>query len=470
MKKIAIIYGACETGIQQKAIETLTRELLDYTVEYPTCIAADAEINRELFHQYIYIGTKENNPYLAKLDKHPTAPEGYVITVKDDTVYIEGTDDAGVLYGCVDFYAKYITKAEYTNKSQPYWKNPFEDGFVLPDFELASAPSITKRGLWTWGHVIYDYRRYIDNMVKLKMNTVIIWNDFVPVNIKEIIEYAHNSHVEVILGYSWGWSQKCDASDMNALAQLTEEILAQYERDFAHLDIDGIYFQSFTETTHKTIGGRLIAEAVTELVNTTADRLLAKHPGLELQFGLHATSVNDKLEYIKKTDPRVRIVWEDCGSFPFAYRPTDFADKYEETKVLTRDIATLRGADERFGVVTKSFTTLWWGKYFEHQRGSYFMGVSSDAMKTNRIVRKHKEWKYLQANWMCNCEKAYEIIRLMKECTGGDFYCTALVEDGMFEEEILYHVALYGEMLWNTDADLDTMMTEVALRDDVTFA
>ena len=71
---------------------------------------------------------------------------------------------------------------------------------------------------------------------------------------------------------------------------------------------------------------------------------------------------------------------------------------------------------------------------------------------------------------MCNCDKAYEIIRLMKECTNGDFYCTALVEDGMFEEEILYHVALYGEMLWNTDADLDTMMTEVALRDDVTFA
>ena len=470
MKKIAIVYGSDQGGVAQKALETLTRELLDYTYEYPTCIAADREINKELFGQFIYVGTLANNPYLAAVDKHPTAKEGYVITVKDGTVYIEGTDDAGVLYGCVDFYAKYITKAEYTNKSQPYWKNPFEDDFVLPDFELESAPSINNRGLWTWGHVIYDYRAYIDNLVKLKMNTVIIWNDFVPVNIKEIIEYAHNSHVEVILGYSWGWSQKCDASDMNALAQLTEEILAQYERDFAHLDIDGIYFQSFTETTHKTIGGRLIAEAVTELVNTTADRLLAKHPGLELQFGLHATSVNDKLEYIKKTDPRVRIVWEDCGSFPFAYRPTDFADKYEETKVLTRDIATLRGADERFGVVTKSFTTLWWGKYFEHQRGSYFMGVSSDAMKTNRIVRKHKEWKYLQANWMCNCEKAYEIIRLMKECTGGDFYCTALVEDGMFEEEILYHVALYGEMLWNTDADLDTMMTEVALRDDVTFA
>ena len=470
MKKLAIIYGAAQNGIQKKAIETLTRYLLDYTVEYPTCIAAGEPIDKNLFHQYIYIGTKENNPAFAELANHPTAPEGYVITVKNDTVYIEGTDDAGVLYGCVDFYAKYITKAEYGHKSQPYWGNPFENDFVLPDFELASSPSITKRGLWTWGHVIYDYRRYIDNMVKLKMNTVIIWNDFVPVNIEEIIEYAHNSHVEVILGYSWGWSQKCDASDMNALYQLTEEILEQYERDFAHLAIDGIYFQSFTETTHKTIGGVLIAEAVTDLVNRTAARLLEKHPGLELQFGLHATSVNDKLEYIQKTDTRVRIVWEDCGAFPFGYRPIDFADKYDETVELIRNIATLRGDEERFGVVTKSFTTLWWGKYFEHQRGSYFMGVSSDAMKDNRIVRKHKEWKYLQSQWMCECDKAYNMIREMKEATKGDFYCTALVEDGMFEEEIMYHVALYGEMLWDTDADLKKMMSEVALRDDVTFA
>lgn len=98
------------------------------------------------------------------------------------------------------------------------------------------------------------------------------------------------------------------------------------------------------------------------------------------------------------------------------------------------------------------------------------MGVSSDAMKDNRIVRKHKEWKYLQSQWMCECDKAYNMIREMKEATKGDFYCTALVEDGMFEEEIMYHVALYGEMLWNTDGDLKQMMSEVSLRDDVTFA
>ena len=107
MKKIAIIYGGSQKGIQQKALETLTRELLDYTLEYPTCIAADAAADLTQFGQLIYVGTKENNPYLAKKEKHPTAKEGYLITVKDGVIYIEGTDDAGVLYGCVDFYAKY---------------------------------------------------------------------------------------------------------------------------------------------------------------------------------------------------------------------------------------------------------------------------------------------------------------------------------------------------------------------------
>ena len=71
MKKIAIVYGSDQGGVAQKALETLTRELLDYTYEYPTCIAADREINKELFGQFIYVGTLANNPYLAAVDSIP---------------------------------------------------------------------------------------------------------------------------------------------------------------------------------------------------------------------------------------------------------------------------------------------------------------------------------------------------------------------------------------------------------------
>lgn len=468
MKKIAIVYGACANGVQQKALETLTRELLDYTYEYPTCIAADQPINEELFGQYIYVGTLANNPYLAKAEKHPNAPEGYAITVQDGAIYIEGYDDAGVLYGCVDFYAKYITKAEYTNRSQPYWKNPFEDGFVLPDFELVSAPSINNRGLWTWGHVIYDYRAYIDNLVKLKMNTVIIWNDYLPVNINEAIDYAHSCNVKVILGFAWGWENGASKFRIDLLDEVSVKVVEQYKRDYAHLNIDGIYFQSVTETSQEEIDGVMIAEAVTNFVNKTANEFFLLKPDLELQFGLHATSVKNKLQYIKNTDPRIRILWENCGVFPFGYIPKHRIDRFDEVKQFVCDIAQLRGEEERFGVVTKAFTKLAWDE-FEHQRGRYFMGVSSEAVQKNRSVRKHKTWKYVQAYWLTMADKAYEMIRAMKETTRGDMYCTALVEDGMFECELPYIVALYAEMLWDTENDAKTLMTEVALRDDVVF-
>ena len=54
--------------------------------------------------------------------------------------------------------------------------------------------------------------------------------------------------------------------------------------------------------------------------------------------------------------------------------------------------------------------------------------------------------------------------------TGGDLYITALVEDGMFEESIMYPVALYAEMLWDTDCDIREMISSVALRSYVEFA
>ena len=40
----------------------------------------------------------------------------------------------------------------------------------------------------------------------------------------------------------------------------------------------------------------------------------------------------------------------------------------------------------------------------------------------------------------------------------------------MFEENIMYPVALYSEMLWDADADINNIIPSVALRDYVTFA
>ena len=74
---------------------------------------------------------------------------------------------------------------------------------------------------------------------------------------------------------------------------------------------------------------------MTEFVNHTAQQMLSRYPGLDLQFGLHATSVKNQLDYMKKVDPRLTIVWEDCGAFPYDYIPSKIAG-FEEHWRRTR--------------------------------------------------------------------------------------------------------------------------------------
>jgi len=51
-----------------------------------------------------------------------------------------------------------------------------------------------------------------------------------------------------------------------------------------------------------------------------------------------------------------------------------------------------------------------------------------------------------------------------------DLYITGLVEDGMFEENIMFPVALFSEMMWDCNADVKEMISDVALRSYVDFA
>ena len=467
MKKFAIIHGRLDNEIQKRAVEELSSILLDNTLEYPPCFAFEEGAEMTNGYNCIYLGTAKSNPYIRRHSKGALSQaEEYRITVENDTVMIEGFDDAGALYGVLDFYHKYIVKFQHPDTDQ-YWVNVLEQEH-LPDFAYSSAPSVKERGLWTWGHVIYDYRGYLDHMMKLKMNRVIIWNDFLPVNARDIVNYAHARNIKVIWGFAWLWDTNCNRFDLNRLEGCSEEILAKYEAEYATAEGDGIYFQTFTELGKDNIDGVLIAEVAAKFVNRTAGLIYQKHPDLEIQFGLHASSVKNRLEFIKTVDPRIRIVWENCGAFPFSYVPNDL-DSFEETKKFVNVIARLRGEDDRFGVVTKGLVKLDWSR-FEHAQGAQWIGVCSKQMKKNRVDRKHKIWRYIQAAWLSNADKAYEMVQEMHRIKGNDFSVFALVEDGMFEENIMYPVALYAEMLWNCQSDPKSLMQEVALRSYVEFA
>ncbi len=464
MKNTVIVYGSKQTPLMRKAIEVLSQTLLDYIGAYPACFEYDAAADYSPY-RCIFIGTKNNHPYIAQnAQSIPDQTEAYGIKVQNDTVVIEGADDAGVLYGCIDFYNRYIVRFEFP--AERYHKNIFED--ILPDFSLTSAPTTRQRGLWTWGFVIYDYKGYIDNMMKLKMNTLIMWNDYAPINAKEIIDYAHSCGIRVIWGFPWGWDTNCAGLSLEQLQNQPQDIFRKFKEEYASLSVDGIYFQTITEVKTERIGGILVADAVTKFVNHTAQLFFNAYPDMEIQFGLHATSVKQQLDYIRAVDPRIRIVWEDCGAFPFSYMPHDLKN-FDETKTFIKKAAALRGEGDRFGVVTKGLTYLDWSR-FVHLDGPASMGNGSKSWKANRIVRKSKIWKYLQAYWLTNAEKALEMIKVMTDAKQGDLLITALVEDGMFEENIMYPVALYAEMLWDCNADLPQLINQVALREYVTFA
>ncbi len=462
---VAVVYGEALSGVRKKAVEALSSAVLEYTRAYPVCVPYGKEPPEGAL--LMYIGTGENNPALSALPGEPvTDSQSYRIYVKNGTVYIEGGGDAGVLYGCVDFYNKYLTPLEFPHDDNLFVRNPFSLPF--PDFDLRSSPAVQYRGLWSWGHVIYDYRAFFDNMTRLKLNCAVIWNDALPLNAREIADYAHSCGIRLLWGTSWCWDTDCARFSLENVLDNAAPLAESYERDYAGSGADGVYFQSFTELPQSSIGGYSIAESVTALVNRTAGLIFSRHPDARLQFGLHATSVRDQLGAIAGVDPRVRIVWEDCGSFPFSYTPSRL-DDFDETMAFTERISALRGPGEKFGAVTKGFTKLDWSA-FTHIPGSVNIGGASAAMQEERLRGLRRAWRYFQSYWITGAPYAAEAVRVMRRASGGDLYIMALVEDGLFEREIPFPVALYSEILWDASRSTDKTLNEVALRRNVTFA
>ena len=133
-------------------------------------------------------------------------PEGYRMRICTEgplqSVEITGATDVSVLYGVSDFVNLVVPKAEqaHTWMKPYYFRNPFEEGFE--NMDCVHAPQVRRRGLWTWGYVIYDYRRYLANMARLKLNEIVIWNDYAPLNAAEVVACAHDLGIRVIWGYT----------------------------------------------------------------------------------------------------------------------------------------------------------------------------------------------------------------------------------------------------------------------------
>ena len=464
------------TGMEKKAVELISREMGSqilrdtgiYTIHVLACMQAENGLPEQ---NAVVIGLYRENElirnYIAESD---IAPDGYVVKVMDrpdapglKLVLITAKDSAALFYGAVDFVDDYFALAVPAHGPVKLADEIFD--YPLPDYYHASAPAVKKRSVFTWGHPINDYRDYIENMARLKLNQLIIWNDFAPLNARDIVDYAHEFGIQIIWGYAWGWSRQCDTIDLETLDNLADQIIATYEQQYRDTGCDGIYFQSFTELAKDKIGDRLIAETVTEFVNHVSGKLLAKYPDLFIQFGLHATSVRDHLEFIGQVDPRVEILWEDCGAFPYSY----YADSQDEqawlkTVDFTDRILNLRESGG-IGMLYKGFMTLdWVGDRFVHQSGPYIMGMASRRTVEHDLRVLKPIWRKLQTEWTLNGQRVLDMTRHI--CAAGKQNVT-LGMAGQFAGGIWLPEALCAQMLWDCSLSYPEMLELVSKRRSV---
>lgn len=453
MKKWQLIYD----GVTSEKVRFGLSQISDVIFRYA---GYKAEIRtEETEHNAVVLGIIP--------DATDLPPSGFRLRVEAVTdgrqrVTIDGADETALMYGCMEFAGNYLSQAHLSHTvDEPYFfRNLFSDD-PLPMIDLISSPAIPRRGLWLWGHTMYDYRGFFENMARLKLNEIILWNDYAPSNGREIVAYAHSLGIRVIWGYSWGWDTKMvlDVSE-----ESSDAIIAKYEAEYAQLGGDGIYFQSFTETERETLDGQIIAKAVVEFVNRTARKLLNRHPGLLLQFGLHAQSVKNRLEYIAQLDPRVHIVWENCGDFPY-HAMADRTSEREKTHAFTERILSLRPNQAATGAVFKSMIQLKWSS-FKHQTEASAIGNADEATIQRRKKETDPIWHYLQGEWIAHGDLCLDIVRKWKgRC--GEIY--ALVEDGVFERDIRLPVALLSEMLWDCDRPYEEILRTTVEREDVTL-
>lgn len=460
-------------GLIRKGLGYINKAVMDLYQDYLSVYTMDDMEEGILESCNLIIVGQNDCPLIRELiEKKEITPcqkaQGYTARIADSVwnpekqmVVIAGADTYGTLYGCVDFVNQYCGVLVYRSElvvddmHKAYFEVPFKE--KIPEWNVTTAPAVAERGIWTWGHVIYDYRQFFENMLKLKMNEVVIWNDFAPINAKDIADYAHDLGIKLVWGFPWGWGTDCNTSaklDDESLKQLGLDIVAKYEREYAHSGCDGIYFQSFTELSSAYIGDKLIAETVVDFVNYTAGMLLEKYPNLHIQFGLHAGSVMNHTQYIAKVDPRIYIIWENCGSFPFqaftAYRGDENnAGDLPATKEFVEKISVLRGKDDKFGAVLKGMLALDWGQ-FQHQTPGLIMGERSQRFLRQMTEDKNRIWKTRQSYWIRHVEYLREVVlSLIKD---KDYVnVQELVEKGMFETTIALPVAIYAETLWNPE-------------------
>ena len=462
-----LLYGSFD-GVEKFAVEELHRMVqffLPYVIE--VLPAQDLPAQKPQDH-VLLVGTPQTVPLLEEVLHRkglsiPSHPEGYLTAgftspwnAERKMVVIAGNQSSGVLYGVEDFNSRILSNRVMPDKITAKSLRQALDG--IEEFSFQEGPHIDMRGIWTWGHVIYDYRRFLDHMARLRLNLLTIWDDIPPINCKDVIEYAHQRGVKVFLGFPWGWGMDLDLTLSSDRQRIQEMVVQHYQNYISPMPIDGIYFQTLTEHGNLELNGRSVAAITCNLVNEITAALYKIKPDLQIHFGLHATSIRERYTDLAGLDRRVTIIWEDAGTLPYTYLPAleinnspatgwYAPNTFEATLDYSQKLATFRPGTP-FGLVPKGWTNLDWPGEFEHH-SSFLSGIRSKAFMHERLEQIRPRWDKVNALWLRYYRQGINFYQSMLNISPGNMVVEGLIEDGLFEEQIQPAVALYAETLWN---------------------
>ena len=462
-----VVYSSAE-GPHGRVLETLTQRFGPYFLR-EKCHSTSLVLPLEKVggpavkgkRDMIVVGEVESNPLLAKYVKAGDVPkDGYYIRTLHEKgrniVAIAGDGPAETLYATFHFLDLIAPELErgMCGPAARY-AGTFFRADKIPSSTYSTAAQTRIRSIFAWGHVIDDYNETFRALARARFNRAILWNDQLVVNAKDVVECAHSWGVEVYWGFSWGWtlSGKEGPVDFDALA---DEIVAEWREKWKGMGGDGIYFQSFTETGNKTIGGRSIPEAVVELVNKVSSRIRKEAPGTDIVFGLHSNSMRnpEAVAALPKTDPSLEILWENCGGFP--YWEGD-GKKVEPDLEFNRQILALTS---NVGLAWKAQMRIDW-RHWVQPAGPFMLGCAGDRiLERDRSVIMPQHHTY-DEDWILNGKSAWDFIRKVRSGKNLPREFNAVAE---YNPPFAFATHCQAELFWNSDDSWEEIAKRARMR------
>lgn len=463
------VYSSVE-GPQGKALKILTETVTKHTMRdhqttTPHVFAMEKDgtiIERAKKHRFV-VGMPSENRTLAKYLKPGDVPKGgYLIkTVSEGgshSVLIAGDTPAAVLWAVFDFadIALHEIAMKGLGDKQPVGRQVrLEHVFSIrnmPEYERRCEPENEVRSLFTWGYMMDDYRMFFRETARARLNRIIIWNKYPPINSDAIVKEAHDWGVKVYWGFAWGWKHNmCATSETTDLGKLADEIVSEWRKVWKPLSGDGIYFQTFTEQEREDINGRSIASMAVEVVNTASRRIHAESPDTDIVFGLHAMSVKNRLSEIEQTDSNIEILWEDCGGFPY-HEVVEEPDTAFVMKALE--------SSRPVGLVWKAQLRQDW-TCWAHQSGPFMLGEAGmGIVERDRAVAKPLH-RAFDADWIKRGRIAYEHLKKVRTSKKQPKELNVVTE---YNPPFAFSTLIQTEMFWSTKESYETILDRALQR------